>query len=396
MKPAILGILLLTALVTLFALHPVVAADPHPGLKVAQKGDCAMCHITPGITAPDRAGSCVSCHEWVRSVSQNPAARSKAMEFFPLWERYERNVVSYFAVPDLGVAAARLDPAWVQSWLGNPHDLRPAMPETMVRLGLSAAELAEISSWFASQQPPVPPTPAPDPAHIEAGKQLFSSRGCIACHSFGATFPGPGVPAAPDLQHSRHRMSDDRIVAWIQNPQSLHPKATMPALGISLADAIALRDFLVLADPGGTVAKAPEKLTKMPKSVSCNSTAPSSTPTVRWEEVESRVFGKICVHCHMDPSQNEGRAGPGNAGGFGWPATGIQLQTREGVAEHAPAILAAMQRRRDELPRDVIAAGQRPADIQRPEKPGMPLGLPAIPDEDIRLVASWMEQGCPG
>jgi hypothetical protein len=55
-----------------------------------------------------------------------------------------------------------------------------------------------------------------------------------------------------------------------------------------------------------------------------------------------------------------------------------------------------MLRRRDELPRDVVLPGQSPADIQRPAKPGMPLGLPAIPDADIQLVATWMGEGCPG
>lgn len=395
MKAAWWGIGLIVALLLMAAFHPVVAAEPSGGHQAVQKGDCAMCHVTPGVAAPDRAGSCVSCHEWVRSVSQNPTARAKALEFFPLWTRYERNVVSYFAVPDLGVAAARLDPAWIQEWLGNPHDLRPAMPETMVRLGLSPGELGEIAAWFGAQQQPVPATPAPSTTNIEAGKSLFATRGCIACHSFGAVYPGPGIASAPDLQHSRKRMKSDRIVAWIQNPTALHPKAVMPNLGISLADAILLRDFLVLADPGGSTAKAPPKLAKLPRPSCDGKSPPSSSPTVRWEQVESQVFGKICVHCHMDPSQNEGRAGPGNAGGFGWAATGIELQSREGVAAHAPAILDAMLRRRDELPRDVVLPGQVPADIQRPAKPGMPLGLPAIPDTDIQMVATWMSEGCP-
>ena len=39
--------------------------------------------------------------------------------------------------------------------------------------------------------------------------------------------------------------------------------------------------------------------------------------------------------------------------------------------------------------------GFQPATVTRPELPGMPLGLPPIPDEDISLVLGWIEQGMP-
>jgi mono/diheme cytochrome c family protein len=278
---------------------------------------------------------------------------------------------------------ARLEPEWVASYLADPYDLRPAMPETMVRLGLSTSDIQQVASWFATHQSPPPKTPAPNKANLEAGKQLFQTRGCIACHSFGSQSPGPGIPAAPDLRHARDRMSDDMIVAWILNPQRLSPAATMPAMGLTEAEAIAVRDYLVLADPGGKPAVALK-----------NRIAPASRE-VHWPEVEEKVFGKICVHCHMDPAQNDGRAGPGNAGGFGWAATGIELQTREGVKAHAPAILSAMLRRREEAARDRVGPGEIPASIVRPPLPGMPLGLPPIPDEEIALVSAWIAAGCP-
>lgn len=122
---------------------------------------------------------------------------------------------------------------------------------------------------------------------------------------------------------------------------------------------------------------------------------PTVTRPVAYAEVEEKVFGKICIHCHMDPAQNEGRAGPGNAGGFGWPATGIELQNVASVRAHGPAIVAALLRRRDEAARDVVHPGEVPAEIQRPVLPGMPLGLPPIPDADLALVMAWYAQGAP-
>ena len=107
------------------------------------------------------------------------------------------------------------------------------------------------------------------------------------------------------------------------------------------------------------------------------------------------MFGKICSHCHMKPDLNEGRAGPGNDGGFGYAATGVELQTREGVAAVADKLPELLLKRRVEARRDTVGHGEAPAALERPERPGMPMGLPPIPDEDIALVLGWIEQGLP-
>lgn len=358
------------------------AGAAHPGLTVLRSADCAVCHVVPDVPTPPRTASCVGCHAWVKGVAANPKARAVALQAFPKWERYERNVRSYAEVPDLGVAAARLDPAWWARYLRDPHDLRPAMDETMVRVGLDAAAIDAVAAWAATRVVPVPPTPAPRAANVARGEALFSSKGCVACHTFGASGAPAGVPSAPDLRHARDRMSDDAIVAWILDPKAIAPAATMPAMGVTAEEAVALRDYLVLAEPGGARPAAPGAL-------------PTVDRPVTYAEVEARVIGKICVHCHMDPAQNEGRAGPGNAGGFGWPATGIELQTVASVRAHGPAIVDALLRRREEAPRDYVRPGEAPVVVARPARPGMPLGLPPIPDEDIALVKAWVEQGGP-
>ncbi len=61
-------------------------------------------------------------------------------------------------------------------------------------------------------------------------------------------------------------------------------------------------------------------------------------------------------------------------------------------------ILLAMLRRRVEGVRDHVPAF---ADYERPhypvyDSPGMPLGLPAMTDEEIGILARWIEEGCPG
>lgn len=360
--------------------------SPDGPASVMERADCALCHVVPDVQTPPRVESCADCHRWIRDVSRDAPRRAVALEAFPLWERYERNVQTYFEVPHLDAAMARLEPAWVERWLLDPHDVRPRMGEGMPRFGFGPEEARTIAAGFAARQQPVPKTPRPDRKNLEKGRAKMLTAGCTACHELGAALPAsPGIPSAPDLAITRERMHPDRIVAWIQDPRSLSPHATMPTLDVSREDAILMRDYIVLADP--QTVEPPERSVTI---------EPIARP-VRWAEVEERVFGKICAHCHMDPElpQNQGRRGPGNAGGFGFAETGIHLQSPEGIRPHAEKIVPALLRRVEEARRDHVGPGERPAVLSRPERPGMPLGLPPLSAEEIALVQAWIEQGLP-
>lgn len=371
------------AALALLVAGPADAAPSQASLAALRDGDCALCHEVPGIPRPDRTASCSGCHAWIRRVADDPAKRERALELFPLWERYERVTHSFVTVPSLTAAMARLDPEWVAGWLADPHDLRPSLPEMMPRFDLDAEQRAAIAAAFVDARVDVPATPRPDPLRAAAGEGLFTARGCAGCHAFGARHTQARVPLAPDLAHARDRLDPDMAAAWIADPGSVSPDATMPSLGLPVDEVLALRDYLLLADPGW---REPAAL--------ATSVAPTTEPVV-WAQVEERVFGRICVHCHMDPAQNDGRAGPGNAGGFGFPATGLALQTRDQVAAAADRIPDALSRRRHEAARDVVAPGERPADLTRPEIPGMPMALPPLSDEDLALVLGWISQGMP-
>jgi len=346
------------------------------------KGDCVLCHVVPDEPVAEMDVGCQSCHQWVRAVAADPSAREKAMAVFPLWERYERTVHSYLQTPDLR-AASRLEAGWVADWLADPHDVRPGLDEGMPRFALSAEERAEVSSFLVSMRPPVPSTPAPSADRVGRGAVLFETAGCASCHTFGRLHTASTRLDAPDLIHTRARMTPDVVVAWMASPTSFSRTATMPPAPLAGDDLLAVRDYILLAEAEAPPAEAPAEL------------GPAPTGAVVWADVEERVFGRICVHCHMDPDQNGGRRGPGNAGGFGWTATGLELQTYESVKAHEESIVDAMLRRRTEEARDHVPPGRSPAVVERPARPGMPLGLPAIPDEDLRMVLAWYAQGAP-
>lgn len=345
-------------------------------------GDCVLCHTIPGHAPASQDTGCATCHQWIRAVAGDPGRRVVAQSVFPLWDRYEKNVASYLSVPDLQ-AAARLEADWVADWLADPHDVRPGLPEGMPRFGLDAETRASIAAALVAMRPSIAPQPPPDPAHLARGAMVFQTAGCAGCHAFGAVSPDGGQAMAPDLQFTRERMHPDVVAAWIESPSRFSPNATMPAIPLSTEDRLAVRDFVLLADTHSVPA--------LPRGP-----VPAATTTpVTWTDVEERVFGRVCVHCHMDPSQNDGRAGPGNAGGFGWAATGLELQNWESVRDNEARIVAALLRRRDESARDTLQPGQSPAEVARPERPGMPLGLPAVSDEDLALVLGWYAQGAP-
>ena len=372
--------------VCLLGLAPA-AADPPASADAIERawatGDCARCHEVPGREPEPRVRSCATCHEWVHDVAARPAARARAMELFPDWERYERTVHSYLEVPSLAAAMARLEPRWLDGYLQDPHDLRPRLDEGMPRFALDAATRAALVQAFAAARVVVPPTAAPAGDRVADGEVLFVDQGCAACHGFGARHAEAPLPMAPDLAHTRDRMHPDAVAAWIRDPSAISDRATMPTVPLTDPQILDLRDYILLADPDWS-----------PMPPSALLPPPTASP-VTWAQVNERVFGRICVHCHMAPDLNEGRAGPGNGGGFGWPATGIELQTRAGVMAIADRIPDALLRRRREAARDVVTPGHQPASGARPGRPGMPLGLTPLDDADTALVLGWIAQGMP-
>lgn len=96
----------------------------------------------------------------------------------------------------------------------------------------------------------------------ERGADLFTSRGCAACHSIGA-----GLRVGPDLAGILERREPEWVVAMITRPDSMlrhdpiardlatEYRATMPRLGIGAEDARALLAFVATRDeamPGET------------------------------------------------------------------------------------------------------------------------------------------------
>jgi cbb3-type cytochrome oxidase cytochrome c subunit len=398
--------------------------------------DCNRCHTIDAVEAAARPAHCVSCHHWLRGLRpedrQYQTIASRYGE--EIIQRYQRNIEHYQEVPDLTGIGHRLRPAWIQGFLRAPHDLRPSMDETMVRVRMSEDDVRAIVRYFSAvaevgdpygEGPAVVPGPTlerPSDARIEEGRQLFTQRGCNLCHLVGNVDVGRtpeeirsvGLPArmAPNLRFTRERMNADVAIQWIMDPTSIHPTTSMPNMHLSRAEAETIRDFLWFVDP---------RLEPTP-AITTASLPPALDRPVGWAEVKERVLGRICVHCHMNDHERD--PGPGNIGGYGWPAAGLRMRTYEMLVSGVPCepgspgevggrcsvlaprtpggvplILESMLRRRAEEPRDLIPAGHEHAPADYPDAsilPGMPMGLPHIPDDELAILRTWIERGCPG
>lgn len=169
------------------------------------------------------------------------------------------------------------------------------------------------------------------------------------------------------------------------DPQAMDADTRMPQTGYSQADANDVVAFLLTPLP----TSAPE---------TNQARLPALERDVFHDEVETRVFRRLCWHCHGDPDYARSEGGPGNTGGFGFAPRRLDLSSYEGVMSGA---IDAEGRRYSVLfnegePRivEVLLARHREVSSQPVEGVrGMPLGMPPLSYEDIQLVESWVAQG---
>lgn len=372
------------------------------GRATVARFGCAHCHSIPGFAA-DPATGCVACHDALERRPETGLHRAARARHF-------------LEVPDLAVSAARLREDYIVRFLQNPHDVRPHLEESMPRLPVTERDARAIAAYLKAHARPVHvvAAPAPDRSRVERGRAVFRRAGCNICHTFGNADTGEDVPEAarlalragvrmaPNLRFVRDRMDPAVALAWISRPEAIDPHTHMPDAHLSQGDALAVRDFLYLADPG-----PPAPVRQVPRAADL---APSKR-RIRFADVR-RIFGRSCIHCHAHTTAT------GVATSLGFAPSALDLSTYEGVMAGAkrpdgtrvsivqprgarpPLLLARLLQRHREALRDDVPAGEDPLDPVFPEKAddgpvGMPLGLPPLPVSDLRIIATWLAEGAP-
>jgi cytochrome c551/c552/predicted nucleic acid-binding Zn-ribbon protein len=116
--------------------------------------------------------------------------------------------------PNLKDARLKLNKNWIPVWLKKPTDFRPTTKMPNFRLSDHQIQAISAYLWQSALTDPLPAQKAGNPEH---GKELFATRGCLACHSIGEGEQMIGGTFAANLSRVGEKANYDYLVRWIHN-----------------------------------------------------------------------------------------------------------------------------------------------------------------------------------
>jgi mono/diheme cytochrome c family protein len=136
--------------------------------------------------------------------------------------------------PDLTHVGSRLHPEWIAKWLESPAAFSHLT--VMPTLPMSAADRLDIAVFLGSLKDPASKVrePQASPSRVEAGKQLFATIGCAACHS-STTYLLEGLGS---------KWSTGHLAEYLLNPRAVDHSGRMPAMLLQKEEALAIADYL--------------------------------------------------------------------------------------------------------------------------------------------------------
>jgi cytochrome c551/c552 len=119
--------------------------------------------------------------------------------------------------PDLKEMRMKIRKEWIPYWLQHTHEFRPTTKMPQFRLTGDQVKAVAAFIWQSAETGPALKTNAPgNAAH---GKELFETRGCLACHSMGEGANLAGGDFAANLSRVGEKDNYDYLVRWIHNPR---------------------------------------------------------------------------------------------------------------------------------------------------------------------------------
>lgn len=134
-----------------------------------------------------------------------------------------------------------------------------------------------------------PPTSESEEIQIEAGRDVFLTRGCLACHTYQG-IGGVRDLAGGDLTHIGRKRPTNFFRKWLLNPAELQSNHQMPQFEWTTEDVGNVSRFLVATGNDSQVASTEDL------------SVPESwlTETVRWERGRSLFAQLRCASCHCE------------------------------------------------------------------------------------------------
>ena len=116
--------------------------------------------------------------------------------------------------PNLKDIRLKLNKNWVPVWLNKPSAFRPITKMPDFRFNENQIKSISAYLWQSALTDPLPKH---NPGSGSHGKELFESRGCLACHSIGEGDQVQGGTFAANLTRVGEKDSYDYLVRWVHN-----------------------------------------------------------------------------------------------------------------------------------------------------------------------------------
>ena len=116
--------------------------------------------------------------------------------------------------PNLKDIRLKLNKDWIPVWLKKPSDFRATTKMPNFRLNDDQIKAISAYLWQAALTDPLPKH---KPGSATHGKELFETRGCLACHSIGEGDQLQGGTFAANLTRVGEKDNYDYLARWVHN-----------------------------------------------------------------------------------------------------------------------------------------------------------------------------------
>jgi cytochrome c551/c552 len=116
--------------------------------------------------------------------------------------------------PNLKDIRLKLNKNWIPVWLKKPSDFRATTKMPNFRLNDDQIKAISAFIWQSALTDKLTPHKPGNAAH---GKELFETRGCLACHSIGEGDQVQGGTFAANLTRVGEKDNYDYLIRWVHN-----------------------------------------------------------------------------------------------------------------------------------------------------------------------------------
>ena len=158
------------------------------------------------------------------------------------------------AAPDLSEVGARVSPEFLREFIAQPSAVVPGttMPHMLDSLPKAERQQAAeaITQFLVSRASSKLQREPVASAASDAGRKLFHSVGCVACHDpREAAMEGAAVPAPRDgaitLEHVPEKYTLASLSEFLYDPLAVRPSGRMPDMSLSRDEARSIASYLL-------------------------------------------------------------------------------------------------------------------------------------------------------